>query len=115
MIECYPVAMQIDYVLGDSGRSWLAGFGTNYPTLYWHKMSYNSYIDWPTRNITIFANWTAQQTDNTFKTLLYGPLAKFDMEGEWQAMGGHTLRSVLFGGISQVCVVNENAIKGLCG
>ena len=69
-------------MLGDSGRSWLAGFGTDYPTFIWHKLSYNSYIDWPTRGVTVFANWSQEQTDGTYKTLLYGPLAKFDMECE---------------------------------
>ena len=38
--------LQVDYILGDSGRSWLIGYGTNYPTMLWHKYSYNSYIDW---------------------------------------------------------------------
>ncbi len=30
----------------------------------------------------MFANWSQEQTDGTYKTLLYGPLAKFDMECE---------------------------------
>ena len=30
---------QINYVLGDGGRSWLAGFGSNYPKYFWHKLS----------------------------------------------------------------------------
>jgi Glycosyl hydrolase family 9 len=33
---------QIDYVLGDSGRSWLIGFGDDYPEFLWHKLSYNT-------------------------------------------------------------------------
>ena len=86
---CTPCQFQVNYVLGDSGRSWLAGFGTNYPTYIWHKLSYNSYIDWPTRGVTVFANWSQEQTDGTYKTLLYGPLAKFDMECE--RLTQHTL------------------------
>ena len=74
-------------MLGDSGRSWLAGFGKNYPTHIWHKLSYNSYIDWPTRGVTVFANWSQEQTDGTYKTLLNGPLAKFDMECESRRPG----------------------------
>lgn len=68
-------------MLGDSGRSWLSGYGTNYPPYIWHKPSYNSYIDWSTRGVTVFANWSIEQTDSTYKRLLYAPLAKFDMEG----------------------------------
>ena len=71
---------QVNYVLGDSGRSWLAGFGSDFPTFIWHKLSYNSFIDWPTRGITIFSNWSQEQTDGTYKTLLNGPSPKFDME-----------------------------------
>jgi Glycosyl hydrolase family 9 len=33
---------QIDYALGDSGRSWLIGFGSDYPEYIWHKLSYNT-------------------------------------------------------------------------
>lgn len=33
---------QIDYALGDSGRSWLIGFGSDYPDYIWHKLSYNT-------------------------------------------------------------------------
>ncbi|GMH40067.1 hypothetical protein BSKO_07971 [Bryopsis sp. KO-2023] len=36
---------QINYLLGSSGRSWVSGFGSNYPTFMWHKPSYNSHID----------------------------------------------------------------------
>ncbi len=49
----HAVPLQVNYVLGDSGRSWLAGFGSDYPTYIWHKLSYNSYIDWPTRGVTV--------------------------------------------------------------
>ncbi|KAJ3023150.1 hypothetical protein HKX48_004091 [Thoreauomyces humboldtii] len=40
---------QMNYVLGDCGRSWVVGFGTNSPLLPYHKSSYNSYIDYPMR------------------------------------------------------------------
>lgn len=36
---------QLNYLLGSSGRSWVTGFGENYPMTMWHKPSYNSYID----------------------------------------------------------------------
>ena len=68
-------------MLGDSGRSWMAGFGKNSPQFIWHKPSYNSYIDWSTRGVTVFANWSIEQTTGEYKRLLYAPLAKFEMEG----------------------------------
>ncbi|KAI8822167.1 Six-hairpin glycosidase-like protein [Fimicolochytrium jonesii] len=40
---------QINYILGDTGRSWLVGFGTNFPKSPYHKSSYNSFIDYPMR------------------------------------------------------------------
>jgi len=61
--------------------SWLIGFGDNYPEYIWHKPSYNAAIDWPLRGVTIFANWTAQQTSGSFKQLLTAQASKFDMEG----------------------------------
>jgi endoglucanase len=39
-------AFQINYILGDSGRSWMVGFGKGYTQYAWHKPSYNSYLDW---------------------------------------------------------------------
>lgn len=40
---------QINYALGASGRSWVCGFGKNYPKFIWHKPSYNSFISWRLR------------------------------------------------------------------
>ncbi|RUP51631.1 Six-hairpin glycosidase-like protein [Jimgerdemannia flammicorona] len=40
---------QINYILGDCGRSWVVGFGENSPLRPYHKSSYNSYIDYPMR------------------------------------------------------------------
>lgn len=38
---------QIDYLLGSSGRSWVTGFGKDYPDYIFHKASYNSHIEYP--------------------------------------------------------------------
>ena len=35
---------QVNYLLGDSGRSWIVGFGKGYPTYTWHKASYNDIL-----------------------------------------------------------------------
>ncbi|KAL6781923.1 hypothetical protein ACKKBF_B09970 [Auxenochlorella protothecoides x Auxenochlorella symbiontica] len=37
---------QVDYLLGDVGRSWIVGFGNDYPTYLWHKPSYFSTSTW---------------------------------------------------------------------
>ncbi|QRV78636.1 endoglucanase [Ceratobasidium sp. AG-Ba] len=42
-------AQQINYMLGDTGRSWVVGFGEGSPVRPYHKSSYNSFIDYPMR------------------------------------------------------------------
>lgn len=42
-------AQQLNYMLGDSGRSFVVGFGQNPPVRPYHKSSYNSFIDYPLR------------------------------------------------------------------
>ncbi len=46
-------ASQINYMLGDSGRSSIVGFGSNYPLSPYHKSSYNTIHDFPTRYSSI--------------------------------------------------------------
>ena len=73
--------MQVDYVLGASGRSWLIGFGSDYPQFVWHKLSYNAYIDWPTRGRS---QWMGEDrgpwTVDGGKPVIV-ELAKLDIEG----------------------------------
>lgn len=41
---------QVNYYLGDSGRSWMVGFGDYQKNIFvWHKQSYNSILDYDTR------------------------------------------------------------------
>ena len=40
----------------------------------------NTQLDRRFITLQVFANWSQEQTDGTYKTLLNGPLAKFDME-----------------------------------
>jgi hypothetical protein len=66
---------QIDYMLGDSGRSWLVGFGDNYPLSPYHKSSYNSILHYPMRGLA----WEDQEADflyssTTNEHILYGAL-----------------------------------------
>ncbi|KNC96562.1 uncharacterized protein SPPG_08149 [Spizellomyces punctatus DAOM BR117] len=66
---------QINYILGDCGRSWIPGFGENYPKLPYHKGSYNAYIDYPMRgqsNNVIGDDFLTSTTPNRF--ILYGAL-----------------------------------------
>ncbi len=37
---------QANYLLGDAGRSWIVGFGKDYPTQFHHFPSYNSILTW---------------------------------------------------------------------
>ncbi|KAJ3144927.1 hypothetical protein HDU86_001319 [Geranomyces michiganensis] len=40
---------QVNYILGDAGKSFVVGFGTNPPLLPYHKSSYNSILSYPMR------------------------------------------------------------------
>lgn len=42
-------SQQLNYMLGDCGRSWVVGFGEGSPIRPYHKSSYNSFIDYPLR------------------------------------------------------------------
>jgi hypothetical protein len=44
---------QIDYLMGANGKSFIAGFGTLYPMYLLHKASYNSYIFFPQRGLSL--------------------------------------------------------------
>ncbi|KAG8936279.1 hypothetical protein FRC02_003215 [Tulasnella sp. 418] len=66
-------AQQINYILGDCGRSWIVGFGKDYPLRPYHKSSYNSFIDFPMRgqdNGDIGGDFMHSTTVNRF--ILYG-------------------------------------------
>ncbi|KAJ3145366.1 hypothetical protein HDU89_007119 [Geranomyces variabilis] len=40
---------QVNYILGDAGKSFVVGFGTSPPILPYHKSSYNSILSYPLR------------------------------------------------------------------
>ncbi|KAG5462708.1 MAG: Six-hairpin glycosidase-like protein, partial [Olpidium bornovanus] len=66
---------QINYMLGDSGRSWEVGFGENFPKLPYHKGSYNSFLDYPMRGQpqgVVGEDFLRSPTPNRF--ILYGAL-----------------------------------------
>ncbi|KAI9000282.1 Six-hairpin glycosidase-like protein [Gaertneriomyces semiglobifer] len=66
---------QINYMLGDCGRSWVVGFGNKSPLLPYHKSSYNAYIHYPMRGQDNGAqgnDFLNSNTPNRF--ILYGAL-----------------------------------------
>ncbi|KAG9047540.1 hypothetical protein FS837_002064 [Tulasnella sp. UAMH 9824] len=68
-------AQQINYGLGDCGRSWVVGFGEGSPLRPYHKSSYNSFIDYPLRgtdNGEQGGDFLDSNTTNRF--ILYGAL-----------------------------------------
>ncbi|GAB1520077.1 hypothetical protein RhiTH_003150 [Rhizoctonia solani] len=68
-------SQQINYALGDAGRSWVVGFGKDSPVRPYHKSSYNSFIDYPMRgqdNGAQGQDFLFSSTVNRF--ILYGAL-----------------------------------------
>ncbi|CAE6439520.1 unnamed protein product [Rhizoctonia solani] len=68
-------AQQLNYILGDCGRSWVVGFGEGAPIRPYHKSSYNSFIDYPMRgkdNGAQGEDFLNSKTVNRF--ILYGAL-----------------------------------------
>ena len=64
---------QLDYILGDAGRSWMVGFGRNYAQFLDHKQSYYSVLDWrPVMGERIYIGpddgpWTSDLRENPHK------------------------------------------------
>ncbi|KAG8892594.1 hypothetical protein FRB99_002605 [Tulasnella sp. 403] len=68
-------AQQVNYALGDCGRSWVVGFGKDSPIRPYHKSSYNSFIDYPMRgqdNAAQGQDFLTSLTPNRF--ILWGAL-----------------------------------------
>jgi len=72
---------QVDYILGDSGRSFMVGVGSNYPTTVWHKLSYNTKLTYPLAGKNIYSAVTIPKSDGSVQFLRYSPAAKYDFEG----------------------------------
>ncbi|BDA42119.1 Endoglucanase B [Coccomyxa sp. Obi] len=66
---------QINYMLGDAGRSFVVGFGKNPPSTPFHKWSFNAYIDYPTRGQSYeIQHDDFHNTDRPNQFLAYGAL-----------------------------------------
>lgn len=91
---------QIDYLLGSSGRSWVTGFGDNYPTTLFHKASYNAHIEFPLAGDKTWVNsYEGDCTaDNTCPVLV--PTAQLDFQGSREPQRfiayGHLFGAPLF-------------------
>jgi hypothetical protein len=79
---------QVDYALGNGGRSWVVGVGTDYPKYVWHKQSYASLINWDARGKF---QWMDRQTGPWTSPLppaVVNPVVtmytKFEMEGNYK-------------------------------
>ena len=94
---------QTNYLLGDAGRSWVVGFGKDYPTMLNHKYSYYSILNWnpdPAQEkmgekIWMTGSggpWAPEAKDG------YVMRAKFDFEGS-RFPQSHTAWGTLFGGV----------------
>ena len=93
---------EANYLLGDAGRSWVIGFGKDYPTMHNHKMSVYSVLNW---------NPDPKQEplgEKIWMTDVAGPFApenpsgyvqraKFDFEGS-RTPQSHIAWGTLFGG-----------------
>ena len=82
-------AHQTNYLLGGSGRSWMVGFGEDYPQYVNHKMSYNSILTWNEKlgekvymvPPNVGGPWAPENPGNSSGQ--YIQRAKFDYEGSY--------------------------------
>lgn len=79
---------QVDYALGNGGRSWVVGVGDDYPQHVWHKQSYASLINWDARGKF---QWMSRQTGVWTSPLppaevnpVITMYTKFEMEGNYK-------------------------------
>lgn len=64
---------QINYILGDTGVSYVVGFGKSVTKPY-HKSSYNSFIDYPMRGLKSEVQQSDFESDTPQRFILYGGL-----------------------------------------
>jgi len=75
---------QTNYLLGDAGRSWVVGFGQNYPNYTNHKYSYNSILTWQKEGEPLAEKMWMTNDDGPWASEhkdFYIQKAKFDFEG----------------------------------
>lgn len=79
---------QVNYALGDGGRSWIIGVGNDYPPYVWHKPSYSSYIDWSGRGKYQWMDRATGPWTSPLPPAVVNPVitmyTKFEMEGNYK-------------------------------
>lgn len=79
---------QVDYALGNGGRSWVIGVGTDYPKYLWHKQSYASLINWTARGKFQWMSRATGPWTSPLPPAVVNPvitmLTKFELEGNFQ-------------------------------
>ena len=70
-------AFQINYILGDSGRSWISGYGTTYPKYYWHKLSCES-LECQNLGLYLYVNWREHSASALNSEVLLGQALLFE-------------------------------------
>ncbi|KAK9848230.1 hypothetical protein WJX84_000284 [Apatococcus fuscideae] len=75
---------QLNFVLGDGGRSWLVGFGSNPPQQSFQKTAWNSVLTWSTKGQSVDVQRADfQDTNAANRFIAYGALVggPFDQSG----------------------------------
>lgn len=67
-------SQQINYILGDTGISYVVGFGPNSVKIPYHKSSYNSFIEYPMRGKPFDAQREDFESGTPQRFILYGAL-----------------------------------------
>ncbi|GMH39842.1 hypothetical protein BSKO_07746 [Bryopsis sp. KO-2023] len=91
---------QIDYLLGSSGRSWVTGFGKDYPTVLFHKASYNAHIEFPLAGDKTWVNSYKGECSIDKECPILVETAQLDFQGSRQPQRfiayGHLFGAPLF-------------------
>ena len=101
---------QVNYLLGDSGRSWIVGFGdSNIKDAYvWHKASYNSILDWNPKVMAVKIK--AMPRVGPWSSTLKQPQMQFVEKGKLDMEGSATpQRRVVYGSIVTP-LLNDNMV-----
>jgi hypothetical protein len=103
---------QVNYVLGASGRSWMVGFGNNYPNYVWSKTSYNSYISFPLRGQMVWLGqdagpWTILKSGYSATNPAIVEAAKLDFEGSFSPQ-----RFILYGAMLGAPLMDDSLVVG---
>jgi endoglucanase len=99
---------QVDYLLGDSGRSWIVGFGKQpFPIFQWHKASYNSYLDW---NPALAEKILAMPAVGPWSSGMQGPASQYVEKGKLDFEGSRRPQRRIAYGLLMTPLFNDNQV-----